>query len=237
MSRNALIIGGGTGMGEAIALSFDKEGWKTAIAGRRQEKLDTVAAKAPGILTHTVDVGDRGQVESLFAWFAKEVGQLDIMVNCAGINVAKRTMENLSPADWDNLLRINATGAYDCMRCALEDMRPRQDGIIINISSVAGKRAALLGGVAYNASKFAMTALGTTVSEEVKDLGIRVTNIYPGEVNTPILNNRPIPPPEEHRQSILQAEDVAQAVLMVAKLPPRAHIPELVIKPTKQGYV
>jgi NADP-dependent 3-hydroxy acid dehydrogenase YdfG len=237
MSRNALIIGGGTGMGEAIALSFDKEGWKTAIAGRRQEKLDTVAAKAPGILTHTVDVGDRGQVESLFAWFAKEVGQLDIMVNCAGINVAKRTMENLSPADWDNLLRINATGAYDCMRCALEDMRPRQDGIIINISSVAGKRAALLGGVAYNASKFAMTALGTTVSEEVKDLGIRVTNIYPGEVNTPILDNRPIPPPEEHRQSILQAEDVAQAVLMVAKLPPRAHIPELVIKPTKQGYV
>jgi NADP-dependent 3-hydroxy acid dehydrogenase YdfG len=237
MSRNALIIGGGTGMGEAIALSFDKEGWKTAIAGRRQEKLDTVAAKAPGILTHTVDVGDRGQVETLFAWFAKEVGQLDIMVNCAGINVAKRTMENLSPADWDNLLRINATGAYDCMRCALEDMRPRQDGIIINISSVAGKRAALLGGVAYNASKFAMTALGTTVSEEVKDLGIRVTNIYPGEVNTPILDNRPIPPPEEHRQSILQAEDVAQAVLMVAKLPPRAHIPELVIKPTKQGYV
>jgi NADP-dependent 3-hydroxy acid dehydrogenase YdfG len=237
MSRNALIIGGGTGMGEAIALSFDKEGWKTAIAGRRQEKLDTVAAKAPGILTHTVDVGDRGQVESLFAWFVKEVGPLDIMVNCAGINVAKRTMENLSPADWDNLLRINATGAYDCMRCALEDMRPRQDGIIINISSVAGKRAALLGGVAYNASKFAMTALGTTVSEEVKDLGIRVTNIYPGEVNTPILNNRPIPPPEEHRQSILQAEDVAQAVLMVAKLPPRAHIPELVIKPTKQGYV
>ena len=237
MSRNALIIGGGTGMGEAIALSFAQQGWKVAVAGRRQEKLDEVAAQADGTLAHTVDVGDRSQVEELFAWFYKEVGQLDIMVNCAGINVAKRTMEDLSPDDWDNLLRINTTGAYDCLRCALADMRPRKDGLIINISSVAGKRAVLLGGVAYNASKFAMTALGTTVSEEVKDLGIRVTNIYPGEVNTPILDKRPVPPPEEHRQSILQADDVAAAVLMVAQLPPRAHIPELVIKPTKQSYV
>lgn len=242
MSKNVLIIGGGTGMGEAIALSFAKEGWKIAIAGRRQEKLDTVIQQATEIsdqpiLSHTVDVGVRSEVEALFQWFAKEVGILDIMVNCAGINVADRTMENLDPENWDKLLRINATGAYDAMRCALSDMRPREDGIIINISSVAGKRAVLLGGVAYNASKFAMTALGTTVSEEVKDLGIRVTNVYPGEVNTPILDNRPVPPPESHRQSILQAQDVADAVLMVAKLPPRAHIPELVIKPTKQSYV
>ena len=242
MTKNVLIIGGGTGMGEAIALSFAKEGWKIAIAGRRQEKLDDVAKQATEltgqtILSHTVDVGKRSQVEDLFEWFTKEIGHLDIMVNCAGINVADRTMENLSPENWDKLLRINATGAYDAMRCALADMRPRQDGIIINISSVAGKRAVLLGGVAYNASKFAMTALGTTVSEEVKDQGIRVTNVYPGEVNTPILDNRPVPPPESHRQSILQAQDVADAVLMVAKLPPRAHIPELVIKPTKQSYI
>jgi len=242
MSKNVLIIGGGTGMGEAIALSIAKEGWKIAIAGRRQEKLDDVAKQATEftdqpILSHTVDVGERSQVEDLFEWFSNKVGHLDIMVNCAGINVADRTMEKLDPENWDKLLRINATGAYDTMRCALSDMRPREDGIIINISSVAGKRAVLLGGVAYNASKFAMTALGTTVSEEVKDLGIRVTNVYPGEVNTPILDNRPVPPPESHRQSILQAQDVADAVLMIAKLPPRAHIPELVIKPTKQSYV
>ena len=229
-------------MGEAIALSFAQEGRKIAIAGRRQEKLDDVVNQAASIadqpiLTHTVDVGVRSEVEALFAWFTKEVGDLDIMINCAGINIADRTMENLDPENWDKLMRINATGAYDAMRCALENMRPRGDGTIINISSVAGKRAVLLGGVAYNASKFAMTALGTTVSEEVKDLGIRVTNVYPGEVNTPILDNRPVPPPESHRQSILQAQDVADAVLMVAKLPPRAHIPELVIKPTKQSYV
>ena len=242
MSKNVLIIGGGTGMGEAIALTFAKEGWKIAIAGRRQDKLDNVVQQAKSIaaqpiLTHTVDVGVRSEVEALFNWFTTDVGDLDILVNCAGINIADRTMENLDPENWDKLLRINATGAYDAMRCALANMRPRKDGMIINISSVAGKRAVLLGGVAYNASKFAMTALGTTVSEEVKDLGIRVTNVYPGEVNTPILDNRPVPPPESHRQSILQSQDIADAVLMIAKLPPRAHIPELVIKPTKQSYV
>ena len=134
-------------------------------------------------------------------------------------------------------MRVNATGAYDCMRFALDNMRPRGDGVIINISSVAGKRAAPLGGVAYNASKFAMTALGTTVAEEVGETGIRITSIFPGEVNTPILDNRPTPPPESHRQRILQPEDVAAAVLMVANLPQRAHIPELIIKPTSQSYI
>jgi NADP-dependent 3-hydroxy acid dehydrogenase YdfG len=108
---------------------------------------------------------------------------------------------------------------------------------MINISSVAGKRANPLGGVAYNASKFAMTALGLTVAQEEKDHGIRVTNIYPGEVDTPILEQRPQPVTAEHRARILQPEDVAAAALMVAQLPPRAHVAELTIKPTAQGYM
>ena len=87
---------------------------------------------------------------------------------------------------------VNATGAYDCMRFALDNMRPRADGVIINISSVAGKRAAPLGGVAYNASKFAMTALGQQLLRKF-ETGIRITSIFPGEVNTPILDKRPTP--------------------------------------------
>ncbi len=226
-------------MGEAIALAFAEQGWSVAVAGRRTQKLEEVAAKASGqapFRTHVVDVGDRSSVEALFTWFRQEVGDLDILVNCAGLNIPDRSMDKLSPADWDLLMRVNATGAYDCMRLALEDMRPRRDGLIINISSVAGKRAAPLGGVAYNASKFAMTALGATVADEVRESGIRITSIFPGEVNTPILDNRPEPPSQSHRQQILQSEDVAAAVLMVAKLPPRAHIPDLVIKPTTQSY-
>ena len=236
---NTLVIGGGTGMGEAIALAFAKEGWSTAVAGRRASKLQEVALRAPTespLATHVVDVGERASVETLFRWFQQAVGDLDILVNCAGLNIPDRSMEKLSPEDWDRLMRVNATGAFDCMRCALPGMRERGNGLIVNISSVAGKRAVPLGGVAYNASKFAMTALGTTVADEVRESGIRVTSIFPGEVNTPILDNRPEPPPQSHREKILQAEDVAAAVLMVAKLPARAHIPELVIKPTIQSY-
>ena len=237
--KHALVIGGGTGMGEAIALAFSREGWRVVVAGRRLDKLEDVVRQSSmenPIKKHSVDVGDRESVEILFQWFREQVGQLDIMVNCAGVNIPDRSMEKLAPADWDDLIRINATGAFDCIRCALKDMRPRGDGLIINISSVAGKRAAPLGGVAYNASKFAMTALGATVAEEVRDSGIRITSIFPGEVNTPILDNRPEPPPETHRQRILQPYDVAAAALMVAKLPARAHIPELIIKPTIQSY-
>src|SRR5690606_34250804 len=125
------------------------------------------------------------------------------------------------PEDWDLLLRVNATGAYNCMRRALPGMRARRDGVIVNISSVAGLRANPLGGVAYNASKFAMSALGTTVAQEEKDRGIRISTVYPGEVETPILDKRPVPVTAEHRARILQPEDVAAAVRLIACLPPR----------------
>jgi NADP-dependent 3-hydroxy acid dehydrogenase YdfG len=238
--KTALITGGGTGIGAACALVLAQAGCRVAIAGRRDDKLQETAKQftgEPAILTHPVNVADRGSVEQLLGWAAKNLGQVDILINSAGANIVKRSMAELSPEDWDLLMNINATGAYNCIRGVLPTMRARRDGVIINISSVAGKRAALLGGVAYNASKFAMSALGTSVALEEKDNGIRVTNIYPGEVETPILDMRPEPVSAERRATMLQPEDVAAAVLMIVNLPPRAHIPELVIKPTNQPYM
>ena len=146
-------------------------------------------------------------------------------------------MTELSPDDWDAVLKVNLTGAYDCLRMALDRMRPRKDGLVIMINSVSGKRSNPLGGVAYNASKFGMTGLGSCVAEEERENGIRITNVFPGEVNTPILDQRPVPPSTEHRAGILQPQDIAEAVMMLARLHPRVHIPELVIKPTSQSYV
>jgi NADP-dependent 3-hydroxy acid dehydrogenase YdfG len=237
--KTALITGGGTGIGQGVAWALADVGCRVGISGRREEPLQKTLADYKGqgsLLSKVADVGDRASVQSLFAWAAEDLGPLDILINCAGVNVRKRSIAELDPADWDNMLRINATGAFDCIRAVLPQMRERRDGLIVNISSIAGKRATLLGGVGYNASKFAMTALGTSVSLEEGKNGIRVTNIYPGEVATPILDNRPVPVTAEHRARILQPEDVAAAVLMVACLPPRAHIPELVIKPTTQDY-
>ena len=236
--KNALVIGGGSGMGAAVAVALAETGARVTIAGRRIEKLEEVAGlSSVEIQTCTVDVSDRVSLDALFSWFDEESGDLDILVNAAGINVPKRSMAELSPDDWDAVLKVNLTGAYDCLRMALDRMRPRKDGLVIMINSVSGKRSNPLGGVAYNASKFGMTGLGSCVAEEERGNGIRITNVFPGEVNTPILDQRPVPPSTEHRAGILQPQDIAEAVMMLARLHPRAHIPELVIKPTSQSYV
>jgi NAD(P)-dependent dehydrogenase (short-subunit alcohol dehydrogenase family) len=236
--KNALVIGGGSGMGAAVALALTEAGARVTIAGRRIEKLEEVTGLSSlEIQTRIVDVSDRVSLDELFSWFDKESGDLDILVNAAGINVPKRSMAELSPDDWDAVLKVNLTGAYDCLRMALDRMRPRKDGLVVMINSVSGKRSNPLGGVAYNASKFGMTGLGSCVAEEERANGIRITNVFPGEVNTPILDQRPVPPSVEHRAGILQPQDIAEAVMMLARLHPRAHIPELVIKPTSQSYV
>jgi NAD(P)-dependent dehydrogenase (short-subunit alcohol dehydrogenase family) len=240
INKTALVTGGATGIGLGIARALADEGCRVAISGRREEKLREAAAAyagQPRLEICQADVADRASVERLFGWARKTLGRIDLLVNAAGVNVAKRSMAELSPQDWDLLMTVNATGAYNCIRAVLPEMRERRDGLIINISSIAGKRAGLLGGVAYNASKFAMSALGTTVALEEGQHGIRVTNVYPGEVDTPILENRPVPVTPEQRAKILQPEDLGAAVLMIACLPPRAHVPELIIKPTTQSYV
>lgn len=237
--KTALVIGGATGIGLGSAIALAEEGCRVAIAGRREDKLREAAASfhgSPPLLYRAADVGDLKSVESLVAWATKELGPLDVMVNSAGVNVLRRTLAELSPEDWELMMRINATGAFYCLRAVLPHMRERRDGLIVNISSIAGKRSSLLGGIGYTAAKFAMTATGITAAREEAQYGIRITNIYPGEVDTPILEHRPKPVSAEHRARILKPEDVAAAVVMIACLPPRAHIPELVIKPTSQDY-
>ena len=239
-SKKALIIGGGSGIGQAIAVSLASAGCHCAVAGRTVEKLSETAALfggEPKILTHAVDVADRERVSQLFDWFNTSLGAPDILVNAAGVNIRDRSMSAMSPEEWDNVIQINATGAYNCLSAVLPLMRKKNDGIIIQISSVSGRRATPLGGVAYNASKFAMTALGTAVGNEESANGIRVTNIYPGEVNTPILDQRAAPPSPEQRALMVQPQDIAELVLTICALPRHAHVPELVIKPLGQAYV
>lgn len=239
-SKTALITGGGSGIGLGTALALAGEGCRVAIAGRRAEVLAEAAAAwrgQPPILHHPCDVADRASVEKLFAWAHQQLGRIDILVNAAGVNIKNRLMSNMEPPDWDRVLAINASGVYHCMYAVLPQMRSRKDGLIVNISSISGKRAAALGGVAYNASKFAVAALSTSVANEEAQNNIRVTSIFPGEVDTPILEHRPQPVSAERRAKMLLPEDVAAMVVALAKLPPRAHVPELIIKPTMQEYV
>lgn len=235
-----LVTGGGTGAGRGIATALAAEGAQVIIVGRREEKLQEVCqaiASEPPVRYFAADVADRTQVSNLVKWVNDTFGPIEILVSNAGVNIAQRELANLSLEDWDYVMNVNATGAFNLVHAILPQMRERRDGVIISVSSIAGIRPSVLAGAAYNASKHAMTALSKSISLEEKDHGIRATAIHPGEINTPILDARANPPSEELRAQMLQPEDIAAAVLFVAKLPPRANVQELTIKPTNAAFV
>jgi NADP-dependent 3-hydroxy acid dehydrogenase YdfG len=238
--KKAVVTGGGSGIGKAIAEALVREGCDVVVGGRNLEKLLEVTngmkEHRTKIAAHVVDVGDFQSVTQFMDWSRKELGGIDILVNAAGVNIKTRTLADMRPEQWDEVMRINAYGPYYTMHCVLEEMRAKKEGLIINISSTSGKRASMLGGIAYCASKFAATATATAASLEEGKNGVRVTSIFPGEVDTPILNFRPAPVSDERKATMLKPEDVAEAVVFVASLPPRAHVPELIIKPTVQDY-
>jgi NADP-dependent 3-hydroxy acid dehydrogenase YdfG len=238
-NKVCLVTGGGSGIGLATAQLLYERGARVMIAGRSVDKLARAAdgLDSERFVTHRVDVADSQQVQTMVDELVNRWGRLDLLVNNAGLNIKQRAMRELTLEGWNQLIRTNLDGAFHCIYSALPVMRKQGGGLIINISSVAGKRAGPLGGAGYAAAKFGVSALGICLGAEEKDAGIRVCNIYPGEVDTPILVNRPEPVTAEHRQSMLLPEDVAQAVEFVASLPARASVPELVIKPTTQVYV
>jgi NADP-dependent 3-hydroxy acid dehydrogenase YdfG len=239
-NKTALITGGGSGIGLATARVFLDQGARVVIAGRDLAKLDQATktlAAGERIACFAADVAVAAQVADMVAKANKFLGRIDILVNNAGLNIRDRDFRHLTVETWNEVIRANLDGAFYCMHAVAPQMLERKDGLIINISSTAGKRAVPLSGSAYAASKFGMAALGLCVGAEEMNNGLRVTNIYPGEVDTPILNKRPERPTAAHLATMLKAEDVAAAVLFVATLPPRASVPELVIKPTVQFYV
>ncbi len=237
--KTAIVTGGGTGIGQAIAKQFAAEGANVVITGRRREKLEETIAQAnmQSVQPFAADVADRAQVAALVEWTTERFGQIDILVNNAGVNVVKRQVHELTPEAWDYIMEVGATGVFNTVHAVLPQMRSRQDGLLILISSLSGVRPSPLGGAAYSAAKHAANAFLSVLAYEEKDNGIRATVIAPGEVNTPLLDDRPVKVSDEHKARILQPEDVAAAALFVASLPQRAHIPELLIKPLTQAFL
>ena len=229
-NKVVLVVGGAGGIGLGIARALVAEGCRVAVTDADEPALEKASSDG-AIRGHGCDVTDRSQVEALFEWLDREVGSIDILVNSAGINVGNRMMANVDPAEFDRVMAVNTTGTFNCIHVALPIMREKRSGLIVNVVSLAGLRVMPLAGMPYCVSKFATGALGTFVNLEEAGNGIKVTNIYPGETNTPIVDKRPSPPPPEKRAQMLQPEDIAACVVAVAKLPPRAVVPELVITP------
>lgn len=232
----AWITGAGTGIGEGAALALAREGVKTVLTGRRAGPLEAVAEKIKAAGGHAEiaqgDAMDREGMRVLAADIHARHGRLDVLFNNHGINVTDRSWGGGNLEGWDEVIDVNVKGAYNCADAALRVMRGQEEGTIITTSSKAGVNYSPRAGVAYGASKHAVMALNQLINMEEGNNGIRACVLCPGEVETPILDFRPIPVPQEERARLIQSEDMGDIVVFIMKLPGRVTLNEMVISPT-----
>lgn len=235
-------LGAGTGIGAAGAEALAGDGARVILSGRRPEPLQEVAARIAKVggeaHSEPVDIADGAAVSALGASLVERFGRIDIMLNSAAINVPNRVWADYEEASWANVIDVDIKGALHCIAAVLPDMRRRRDGLIINISSWAGRYDSVIGGVAYTASKRAMMAMTTTVNMEEGRNGIRACAICPAEVATPLIDKRAEPPPAWLKALMLQPEDLAETIRYVARMPASVCVNEILISPTwNRAYV
>jgi len=231
----AWITGGGSGIGLAGAMALAQAGAHVVISGRNAATNASALASLQAMGSAEallLDVADKHAVQAAAQQILDQHGRIDILVTSAGTNATKRNFDVVTAEAWDDVVAINLSGLFYCVHAVLPAMRQQQNGLIINVSSWAGLYASKLTGPAYNATKRAVLALTESINMEECTNGIRATSLLPGEVATPILDKRPVPPSAEQRELMVQAEDMGQAILFVAQMPARACINELVISPT-----
>jgi NADP-dependent 3-hydroxy acid dehydrogenase YdfG len=233
----AWVTGGGSGIGLAGAKALAAAGAHVVISGRTARTNESGLAeltKLGSAEANLLDVGDRAAVQKTAAGIEQRHGRIDILVTSAGTNIGggKRNFATMDLDGWDDVVRINQNGLFYCCHAVLPGMRRRKDGLIINISSWAGRYASILTGPAYNATTRAVIAISESINMEECAHGIRATSILPGEVATPIMEKRPVPPSAEERARMAQAEDFGKAILFVATMPARTTVNELIMAPT-----
>jgi NAD(P)-dependent dehydrogenase (short-subunit alcohol dehydrogenase family) len=236
MAKTSVVTGAGSGVGQAIALALVKKGWRAAIVGRRAETLEeTLKLAGPlgkQLFVCPCDIGSVKAVEKLANRVLAEFKEVEVLVNAAGTNAPRRALEVLSLADYQAMIDTNLNGAYYCVQAFLPQMRARKSGTIVNIVSEAGKQASPKAGPAYVMSKFGLTGLTQAINAEERTNGIRACAIFPGDIDTPLLDRRPEPPSAAARARMLRPEDVAACALLAIELPPRAVVEEILIRPS-----
>ena len=235
----AWVTGGGSGIGLAGATELVKAGAHVLISGRTAATNASALANLQALGSAEavlLDVADKQAVKAVAQHLVATHGRIDILINSAGTNATQRNFDVLTTEAWDEVVAINLSGLFYCVHAVLPTMRHQQGGLIINVSSWAGLYASKLTGPAYNATKRAVLALTESINMEECGNGIRASSLLPGEVATPILNKRPVPPSQAQRERMVQAEDMGQAILFLAQMPPRTCINELVISPTHNRF-
>jgi NADP-dependent 3-hydroxy acid dehydrogenase YdfG len=226
----ALVTGAGRGIGRAIALAFAAEGASVALAARSRADLASVAGEIRErdgrALAVPTDVTQDGAVEALVEQTLSHLGRLDVLVTSAG-TAAFGAVADSKPADWDTMLALNLRAVMVCCRAVLPAMLRQRSGTILNVGSIASKRA-LPGSAVYTATKTAVDAFSRVLAEELRPHSVRVGVLVAGAVDTPLWDSLGSSPP---RDKMLRTEDVARAALLMATLPPHAALEELTLLP------
>lgn len=233
------VTGASSGIGAAAAKRLSKAGAIVVLSGRRSERLHALSETLPGEnRVEPLDISDRSAVTSVLERILDAFGRLDILVHSAGLNVRARDLKQLSTSDWNTVIDVNLNGAFYCCHAVLPIMQAQQEGLIINISSWAGRFVSRVSGAAYSTAKHGLNAMTESINQQYCTDGIRASAICPGEVATEILDARPQPVSAEDRAKMVQPEDLGDLILYVCQTPRHVCLNEITISPTwNRGYI
>jgi clavulanate-9-aldehyde reducatase len=238
--RKVLITGASSGIGEATALAMAREGAAVALGARRKERLDElverIGAEEGTAFAFEADVSDEDQARSLVSSAYDELGGLDCLVNNAGVMLLG-PVQGAETDEWKRMVEVNLLGLLYCTHAALPLIRDGGGGDIVNLSSVAG-RTARLGLAAYNMTKWGVVGFSEALRQEGQHIGVRVSCIEPGFVATELQghNRNPmvvegIEKARERIGKVLEADDIARAVVYVVSQPPHVAVNEMMVRP------
>lgn len=232
-----IITGGNSGIGLATAKRFAEDGAKVAIVGRSEETLASASKEIDSlgaeVQSFAINVGEPEAVRHVVNSVTERHGAVDVLVNCAGGGSLRKRMLTTTPDDMQSVIESNLLGTIYFVQAALPSMLEARSGTIINVSSGASRTPGLLGGMIYGAAKAGVNNITDFINAEFVNSGVRACTVVPGEVDTPALTrNRPVPVSDEARKGILAPEDLAETIHLMASMPQRANISELVIRPT-----
>jgi NADP-dependent 3-hydroxy acid dehydrogenase YdfG len=235
-NKIAWVTGGGSGIGKAGAQALLADGWTVVISGRRADVLATVVDELGRgglpVEAMALDVSHADDVNRVAQAILTRHGRIDLLVNSAGINLPKRSWQDVTEDGWDQIVDINLNGVMYCMRAVLPAMRAQHDGCIINVASWAGRIVSKMTGPAYTATKHAVLALTHSFNMDECVNGLRACCLSPGEVATDIMKKRPVPPSAEVMARMLQPEDLGRTIAFIASMPAHVCINEVLISPT-----
>jgi clavulanate-9-aldehyde reducatase len=239
--RVAVVTGASSGIGEATARALSAAGASVALGARRADRLEALAGSLDGqTLVREVDVADEEQARAFVQAARDELGGVHILVNNAGVMLLG-PVDAADTADWRRMIGVNLLGLLYCTHAALPLMGESGGGDVVNVSSVAGRRADA-GAAVYNMTKFGVHAFSEALRQEALHAGIRVTTVAPGFVETELqghnidpLVKQALERAREQIGEVLRPEDIADAILHAVTRPAHVCVNEVVVRPTKQA--